>query len=142
LTVFVNHSGASPKPATADLDGTEWVLISLNGDSLIEGTCITLNFAACTEPSRSEGVLSGFAGCNDYGGGRDSGKYTATGDGFLTIPHEIAVTLQLCSEPEGVMEQEATYIEALRNAAAYRVMDDRLHIDIAAGGTTLVFTRR
>jgi heat shock protein HslJ len=40
------------------------------------------------------------------------------------------------------MEQEATYIEALRNAAAYRVMDDRLHIDIAAGGTTLVFTRR
>jgi len=78
--------------------------------------------------------------CNGYGGGRDSGKYTATGDGTLAIPM-IAVTLQLCSEPEGIMEQEAAYIEALRSAAAYRVMDDRLEIDNAAGETPLVFVR-
>jgi len=109
------------------------VLTSLNGSSLIEGTNITLNFA--------EGVLSGFAGCNAYGGGRDSGKYMATDEGTLTIP-QIAVTLQLCMTPEGVMEQEASYIEALRNAAAYRVMDDRLEIDNAAGETTLVFAMK
>jgi heat shock protein HslJ len=109
------------------------VLISLNGDSLIEGTNITLNFA--------EGILSGFAGCNAYGGGRDSGKYIATDDGTLTIP-QIAVTVQLCSTPEGVMQQEAAYTSALQNAAAYRVMDDRLEIDNSAGETTLVFARK
>ncbi len=116
------------------------MLISLNDSSLIEGTDITLNFAACTEPSRSEGVLSGFMGCNGYGGGRDSGKYMATDEGTLTIP-QIAVTVQLCLTPEGIMEQEAAYIEALQNAAAYRVMDDRLEIANAAGETTLVFAR-
>jgi len=80
-------------------------------------------------------------GCNGYGGGPDSGKYTATDDGTLTIPHEIAVTVQLCSEPKGIMEQEAAYIEALRSAAAYWVMDDRLEIANAVGETTLVFAR-
>jgi len=126
---------------TSTLEGTEWVLVSLNGDSLIEGTNITLNFAACTEPSRSEGILSGFAGCNAYGGGPDSGPYTATDEGTLTIP-QIAVTLQRCLTPEGVIQQELAYIETLRNAAAYRVMDDRLEIDNAAGETTLVFARK
>jgi len=126
---------------SADLVGTEWVLISLNGESLIEGTNITLNFAASTEPSRSEGILSGFAGCNAYGGGPDSGPYTATDEGTLTIPR-IAVTAQLCLTPEGVIQQEVAYIETLRNAAAYRVMDDRLEIDNAAGETTLVFARK
>lgn len=118
--------------APADLDGTEWVLISLNGESPIEGTEITLYF--------EEALLGGSMTCNGYGGGRDSGKYVATDDGSLTIP-QIAVTVQLCSEPEGIMEQEAAYIEALRSAAAYRVMDDRLEIDNAAGETTLVFAR-
>jgi len=40
------------------------------------------------------------------------------------------------------MEQEATYIEALRRAASYRVVDDRLEIDNAAGEMTLVFARK
>lgn len=132
LAVVVNQPVASPTPTPVDLDGTEWVLISLNDSSLIEGTDITLNFA--------EGVLSGFMGCNGYGGGRDSGKYIATDEGTLTIP-QIAVTVQLCLTPEGIMEQEAAYIEALQNAAAYRMMDDRLEIANAAGETTLVFAR-
>jgi heat shock protein HslJ len=118
---------------TSTLEGTEWALVSLNGDSLIEGTNITLNFA--------EGILSGFAGCNAYGGGPDSGPYTATDEGALTIP-QIAVTMQRCLTPEGVIQQELAYIETLRNAAAYRVMDDRLEIDNAAGETTLIFARK
>lgn len=115
------------------LDGTEWVLTTLNGSNLVADSNITLNFA--------EGVLSGFAGCNAYGGGRDSGKYVATDEGTLTIP-QMAVTLQLCQTPEGVMKQEAAYIEALQSAIAYRVMDDRLEIEDAAGRTILVFARK
>ncbi|NIN63919.1 MAG: META domain-containing protein, partial [Anaerolineae bacterium] len=108
----------------ADLDGTDWVLRSLYGSSLVEGSNITLNFG--------DGFASGFSGCNAYGG-----EYTAADDGTLTIP-EIAVTAQLCQTPEGVMRQEDAYIQALGNAAAYRLTDDRLEIHNVLGETTLV----
>jgi len=116
------------------LVGTEWVLTSLNGESLIESTEINLYF--------EEAFLGGSMTCNGYGGGPDSGKYNATDDGTLTLPRPIAVTVQDCPTPEGIMEQEAAYIEALRSAASYRVVDDRLEIDNAAGETTLVFARK
>jgi heat shock protein HslJ len=133
FTLSVVGCAISEKTPT-DLVGTQWVLVSLNGESLLEGTEITLNF--------EKEFLGGFMGCNGYGGGPDSGKYIATDDGTLTIPHQIAVTVQLCSTPEGIMEQEAAYIEALRSAASYRVVDDRLEIDNAAGETILVFARK
>ncbi len=113
------------RPAAVDLDGTEWVLTSLYGSDLVEGSNITLNFG--------EGSVGGFAGCNGYGGG-----YTAADDGTLMIP-EIAVTAQLCEAPDGVMPQEEAYVQALGNAAAYRVTDGRLEIDNASVETTLVF---
>lgn len=122
------ESGASPS-----LVGTEWVLTSLDGSGLIEDTRITLDF--------DKESLGGFAGCNRYGGGRDSGKYSATGDGALTIP-QLAVTVQLCSSPKGVMEQEKAYVEALRSAASYRVLDNRLEIADAVGETKLVFVSK
>jgi heat shock protein HslJ len=116
--------------ASPDLVGTGWTLISLNGSSLIEDTEVTLFFR--------EAYLSGTMTCNNYGGGPDSGKYTVTGDGRLAIP-QLAVTVQLCSEPEGIMEQEAAYIEALHGATTYRVTDDRLEIADAEGRTRLIF---
>ena len=119
--------------AAKNLVGTEWVLTSLGGESLIEGTEINLYF--------EEAFLGGSMTCNGYGGGPDSGKYIATNEGTLTIP-QLAVTVQLCSEPEGIMEQEKAYIEVLHNAATYQVMEDRLEIAGAAGETILVFTRQ
>ena len=62
----------------------------------------------------------------------------AMGESVLAIP-VIEVTLQLCEGPEGVMGQEKSYIEAFANAAIYRVKENRLEIDDAAGETTLVF---
>jgi heat shock protein HslJ len=123
------------QPGAAEtLVGTAWVLTSLKGESLIEGTEINLYF--------EEALLGGSMTCNSYGGGPDSGQYVATDDGTLALPRPIAVTVQDCPTPEGVMEQEAAYIEALRSAATYRVEDDRLEIDDAAGETTLVFARK
>ena len=115
----------------ADLVGTEWALISLNGNGLIEDTSITLYF--------EEAFLGGSMTCNGYGGGPDSGKYVATDNDILTIAQPLAVTVQLCSSPEGIMEQEATYIEALQSTTTYRVIGDRLEIDNAVGETILVF---
>jgi heat shock protein HslJ len=113
------------------LVGTEWTLVSLYGSSLIEDTEITLYF--------KEAYFGGRMTCNQYGGGPDSGRYTATDDGVLTLPGGLAVTVQLCSEPEGIMEQEAAYIQALRDAATYQIIDDRLEIATANGETVLVF---
>jgi heat shock protein HslJ len=122
----------SPAEAT-ELAGTEWALTSLNGEGLIEDTSITLCF--------EEGFLGGSMTCNGYGGGPDSGKYVATDDGALTVSRPLAVTVQLCSSPKGIMEQEEAYIEALLSAATYRVIVDRLEINSAAGDTSLVFVR-
>jgi heat shock protein HslJ len=116
------------------LAGTEWVLTSLNGESLIEGTEIDLYF--------EEAFLGGSMTCNGYGGGPDSGKYIATDDGALTLGEYFAVTVQLCSEPKGIMEQEAAYIEALLSAETYHVVDDRLEMGNAAGQIILVFARK
>jgi len=123
-------SKSSPSSASPDLPGTEWTLTSLTDSSLIEDTEITLFF--------KEAYLGGTMTCNQYGGGPDSGKYTPTADGRLAIP-QLAVTVQLCAEPEGIMEQEAAYIEALHDAATYQVTDGRLEIADASGRTTLLF---
>jgi len=122
----------APTAASA-LAGTEWLLISLNGENLISGTSISLRF--------TEEFLEGTMTCNGYGGGPDSGKYTATEAGTLAMGSLFAVTVQLCSTPEGVMEQEAAYIEALLSAEEYRVVDNRLEINNGAGETMLIFAR-
>jgi heat shock protein HslJ len=126
LSVFLY--GCSP--AETDLAGTEWELVSLNGKDLISGTVITLNF--------TDEYLGGEMGCNGYGGSPDSGKYLSKGDGTFALDPPFAVTVQLCTEPEGIMEQEAAYIEALMNAAKFRMVDNRLEIDNGIGETILI----
>ena len=128
-------SEATSLPGTASpLAGTEWVLTSLNGESLLEGTEINLGF--------KERYLGGSMTCNGYGGSPDTGQYVAKDDGTLTPPPLLAVTVQLCSEPEGIMEQEAAYIEALLSAATYRVAGDRLEFINAARETILVYAAK
>jgi heat shock protein HslJ len=117
----------------------------LNGHDLIEDTRITLRFA--------DGFVQGFAGCNAYrrliiGSDDETHQYRATRDdsptadaaqsGSLKIPKFI-ITDKDCPSPEGVMEQERAYVETLRNAAAYRIIEDRLEVDNIEGETILVF---
>lgn len=110
-----------------DLSDTEWELISLNGQRPINGTSITLLF--------DEATISGLAGCNNY-----MAQYETTGGG-LTIP-EVARTTKECQTPEGVMEQEASYLEALWAAATYEATKDDIKIRNEEGETTLIFTRK
>jgi heat shock protein HslJ len=130
LTACGTDREASSAGASPDLAGTEWTLTSLNGSGLIEDTEIALTFRGA--------YLGGTMTCNQYGGGPDSGRYTATDRGELAIP-QLAVTVQLCAEPEGIMEQEAAYIQALHDAATYRVTGGDLELADASGRTTLVF---
>jgi heat shock protein HslJ len=117
-------------PAAVDpaLRDTEWLLTSLLGDSLLDGSRITLNLGG-------EG-FDGYAGCNNYGG-----EYEAADGGILRIP-EIFQTEMDCPSPEGITEQETAYIQALRSSASYRLTDGRLEISDARGETILVFAQK
>ena len=111
----------------ADLDGSEWTLTTVQGAALLPATNITLGFA--------EGLASGFAGCNAYGG-----PYAA-GDGGTLSVSTLAVTAQACVDPQGVMEQESAYLGAFQEAEVYRVAGHRLELLNAAGESLLIFVR-
>jgi heat shock protein HslJ len=114
-----------PPPAqSAVLQDTEWVLVSLNGSALVEGKQITLSFG--------EASLGGSGGCNTYGG-----SYTASEDGLRLS--NVYWTEMACMEPEGIMEQEQAYFQALNAAARYRVDGDRLEVYDEAGTQILAF---
>jgi heat shock protein HslJ len=127
VVVFGLCGCARPGPSAA-LPGSAWVLTGLRGAPPIAGTTITLAF--------EEGRLGGFAGCNGYGA-----AYTTGRSGMLAVP-EIERQLQLCEQPEGVMDQEDGYVAALAQAAAYRITDDQLEIRSRDGTVVLTFARQ
>jgi len=79
--------------------------------------------------------------CNGYGGSPDTGKYHISSDGVFTLGSPFAVTVQLCTEPKGTMEQEAAYIEALQNAVHFNVWEEQLEFENDKGETSLVFQK-
>lgn len=106
---------------------TEWVLVSLQGQPLVQGTQIRLGF----ERDR----FSSFAGCNTL-----AGKYAAADSGTLSFS-ELERTMELCPEPEGLMEQEEVYVNALVSTATYWLSESRLELLDATGQVVLVYER-
>jgi heat shock protein HslJ len=125
ILVYARKLPAGVDPALRD---TEWLLTSLTGKSLLEGSRITLNLG-------KEG-FEGYAGCNNYGG-----EYEAADEGIL-LTSEIFNTAMDCPSPEGIMEQETAYIQTLRSSATYRLTDGRLEITDGGGETILMFARK
>lgn len=113
-------------PAPPPLAGTTWELAVLGGQPPAAGSTITLAFA--------DGRLSGFAGCNSYGG-----EYTIEADQLR--PDRLAQTLIACLEP-GLMAQEQGYMQALTAGARLSLSGDRLELRDQTGAATLVFVRQ
>lgn len=117
---------ASYQPQTASqLTGVNWELVNYNHNQqavqgVLLGTQITAVFG-------EDGQMSGTAGCNNYSAG-----YSVDGNA-ITIGPAIS-TMMFCGDPEGVMEQEMAYLQALPSAATYVVQGDRLDL-LAADGT-------
>lgn len=114
------YSVREPTP----LAGTPWQMLGYNNarggfSSAIAGTEITALFG-------EDGSLSGSAGCNTY-----RAAYEADGDGISIGP--AATTRMMCAEPEGIMEQEAAYLQALQSATAYRIQGDELEMTNSEG---------
>jgi heat shock protein HslJ len=115
--------GNSIVPTVDPLEGTEWQLVFYRKTQVIKGTRITANF--------KNGEINGSAGCNSY-----FGRYQDEGQN-LTIG-EIGMTEMYCMEPEGLMDQESTYLKLLAEAQSYEITDGRLII-ILSGQETLTF---
>jgi heat shock protein HslJ len=133
----LNDSGgqaiASYKAQSQDLAGTSWLAIGYNNGqqavvSVTTGTELTADFG-------EDGNLTGFAGCNNY-----NGTYTVDGDKITIGP--LASTMKSCSDPEGVMDQEAQYLAALQSAVTYQIVGNRLELRTADGAMAADFSRK
>ena len=123
---------ASYQPQTASqLTGVTWEVVNYNHNQqavqgVLLGTQITAVFG-------EDGQMSGTAGCNNYSAG-----YTVDGNA-ITIGPAIS-TMMFCGDPEGVMEQEMAYLQALPSAATYVVQGDRLDLLAADGTIVAIYT--
>jgi heat shock protein HslJ len=122
-----------PQPQQS-LEGTEWVAINYNNGreavvSILSGTEITATFA--------ESRVAGSAGCNRYTAG-----YTLGPDAGAISVSPPASTRILCTEPAGVMEQEAAFLAALQSAARYRIEGAQLVLEQAGGARAATFDAR
>ncbi len=108
------------------LVGASWNVTAYNNGqggltSPLAATAITLFLAA-------DGTVSGAAGCNNYTGG-----YTVA-DNSITIG-SLATTRKMCLEPQGLMEQEFAFVNALQQAASFEILGNDLTLLDAAGAT-------
>ncbi len=78
-----------------------------DNQSLVNGTTITLLF-------EKNGALSGNSGCNAF-----SGNYEIEPDNEITISN-LSSTEMYCETPEGVMDQEQTYLTILGKTISYQ----------------------
>jgi heat shock protein HslJ len=96
--------------------------------SVLAGTTITANFG-------EDGTMTGNSGCND-----DSGPYKVTGNQIGIGP--LSSTRKACSDPAGVMEQEAQYLAALENAEVFIVDGNALELREVDGTVMAKFMKK
>ncbi|MCP4358634.1 MAG: META domain-containing protein [Chloroflexi bacterium] len=109
----VDTTGTETAVDTAEsdpLNGTSWVLQSMQGNALVENSETTIAF--------QDGGVNGVAGCNNY-----FGSYQIDGNHIDMGP--IGSTEMFC-EPEALMAQETAYLGTLRLATQFQIEDDQL----------------
>jgi len=116
---------SAPVSDETDLTGTRWILLTLNGHELLPDTGIVLEF----ESER----LNGTAGCNRYGA-----QYTLSARDGIVVS-EGSRTEMLCTEPDGVMEQESEYIDAFWKVNRYQVQGTTLTLANEQDGIRLEY---
>ena len=135
LAAGVACGGDSSQPVSenASPEGVTWVLQTLDGEPVLDGTFVWL---------RMDGdEYEGLDGCNRYGGWHEDGKPVASADGEFDAPPDTR-TLIGCEIPEGILEQADRYLEFLTRGESFRVVADRLEILDDEDQTRLVFVRQ
>ena len=108
---------------TPDLDGTEWGLVEMSGEAILEDVEITIAF--------SEGQISGQSACNRYFAG-----YTQEG---TTLTFDQAGSSNMYCE--GLMDLEADYLQVLSEVKSFELKDDIMTLKNESGEATLVLRK-
>ncbi|MBP1928775.1 heat shock protein HslJ [Methanolinea mesophila] len=103
-----------------------WYIADGSPRTVVPGTAVSAEFG-------SENRLTGTAGCNHY-----FAEYLVSGD---TLTVGAAGRTEMYCTPDGVMEQEDTYLDLLSAAAGFRVQGDDLQVFDARGTEILHFVR-
>jgi len=116
-----------------DLMGSNWEVTAYNNGKqavvgVLEGTTLTASFG-------KDGNLTGNSGCNEF-----NGSYKVNGD-QITIG-TLASTMKMCSDPAGVMDQEAQYQAALQSAASYQIEGNVLQLRTKDDALAAMFNRK
>ena len=93
--------------------------------SILRGTELTIRFG-------EDGRVSGSSGCNSF-----SGSYELKDDQIKFSP--LAGTRKMCSEPEGIMDQESAFLQALGKAVVWNVEAGSLELRDEAGALQAKF---
>lgn len=109
LTTVLTFFGAE-----VELAETQWRLVVLNGENILE--TINVDLTLSPDDKNSEGTVFGSTGCNRY-----SGTYSLEGD-QLTI-NILAVTARMCDES---METEDAFLAALQDELTFQIQYNRL----------------
>ncbi|HLC03868.1 MAG TPA: META domain-containing protein [Anaerolineales bacterium] len=110
---------ARPDP----LDGTSWLLVSVDGGEPLAGIEVTAVFEG--------GSVRGSSGCNSFGA-----SYEIHGDNIEI--REIQSTLMACIAPDGAMDQEQAFVARLSSYETYRIANGQLRL-LSSGRDLLVF---
>jgi heat shock protein HslJ len=126
--VTINVTPAAPQNP---LNGTAWEATGFNNgrDAVVSplvGTTLTARF--------SGDQITGSSGCNDF-----TGSYWVSGTNISISA--LGGGMRACSEPAGVMEQEAQFQAALQSAVTFQFDGNRLTLRRGDGSTAAVFTR-
>ncbi len=101
-----------------------WILERYGGEEMLADTRITAEF--------KDNQVTGTAGCNNY-----FASYERT-DSTLEVG-QIGATRMMCSDPEGIMEQESGYLALLESANTYQIEAGRLKVQNASGEVVLIY---
>lgn len=107
-----------------DLDGTHWFLHFINDQPTLPGTLIDARFTV--NPDGRAGRLAGDAGCNTYNAafGQEIGVETSLSSSSV------------CFTPDGIMDQENTYLSALDRSYGYWLTGSQLVVNTGLGALT------
>jgi len=101
-----------------------WILERYGGEEVLADTRITAEF--------KDNQVTGTAGCNDY-----FASYERSDSTLEVGP--IGATRMMCSDPEGIMEQESGYMALLESANIYQIEARQLKVQNASGEVVLIY---
>lgn len=127
LSTLAACAGAASAPGGAmGLVGTEWQLQSINGQPVMARSQASLQFP-------ESGRVAGNGSCNTFVG-------AVAIDNESIIFRQMASTKMACMG--GASEQEARFMEALRQAQRYQVVDGQLLIHVQGMDQPLRFIKK